>query len=133
MFWAVQSDERRICLLGLEGSLNGDDLANLAGRLRGLAVQGVLRVVVDLRNVTHWDYRGLRCLAEAVEWSRQRGGITVFVTPDRYLKDIAVAAGVHESLDFYDDLQMEEGSMHRFGSTSAVPADGGIRITALGP
>ena len=45
MFWAVQSDERRICLLGLEGSLSGKDLVNLAKRLRGLAAQGVLRVV----------------------------------------------------------------------------------------
>ncbi len=59
MFWAVPSDERRICLLGLEGSLSTHDLANLATRLRGLAAQGVLRVVVDLRNVDHWYFRGL--------------------------------------------------------------------------
>jgi len=133
MFWAVQSDERRICLLGLEGSLNGDDLANLAGRLRGLAVQGVLRVVVDLRDVSHWDYRGLRCLAEAVQWRRDRGGITVFITPSRYLRDIAAAAGVHDELEFFDDLRMEEGSTHRVGSRNAAGAESGIRVSALGP
>lgn len=132
MFWAVQSDERRICLLGLEGSLSGDDLANLAGRLRGLAVQGVLRVVVDLRDVTHWDYRGLRCLAEAVRWRRARGGITAFVTPNRYLRDIAVAAGVHEDLEFYDDLRMEEGATVEIGSLPAQP-EIGLRVSALGP
>jgi anti-anti-sigma regulatory factor len=132
MFWAVQSDERRICLLGLEGSLSGDDLANLAGRLRGLAVQGVLRVVVDLRDVIHWDYRGLRCLAEAVQWRRDRGGLTVFVTPSRYLRDIAAAAGVHERLEFYDDLRMEEGSTLRIGSLPAPEAEE-IRISALSP
>jgi anti-anti-sigma regulatory factor len=133
MFWAVQSDERRICLLGLEGSLNGDDLANLAGRLRGLAAQGVLRVVVDLRNVTHWDYRGLRCLSEAVRWRRERGGITVFVTPSRYLRDIAVVGGVHDDLEFFDDLQLEEGSVHRVGFPATAQADSGIRVSALGP
>jgi len=133
MFWAVQSDERRICLLGLEGSLNGDDLANLAGRLRGLAAQGVLRVVVDLRDVAHWDYRGLRCLAEAVRWRRERGGITVFVTPNRYLRDIAVVAGVHDELEFFDDLRMEGGTVHRPGIPVAADAEPGIRVSALGP
>jgi len=133
MFWAVQSDERRICLLGLEGSLNGDDLANLAGRLRGLAAQGVLRVVVDLREVAHWDYRGLRCLAEAVHWRRERGGITVFVTSSRYLRDIAVVAGVHDELEFFDDLRMEEGSTHRPGYPIAAEAESGVRVSAQGP
>jgi hypothetical protein len=107
MFWADQSDDRRVCLLGLEGSLNGNDLANLAKRLRGLAAQGVLRVVVDLRAVLHWDYRGLRCLSEAVAYRQGIGAVTAFITSDRYLKDIAVAAGVAESFDFYDDLRLE--------------------------
>ena len=115
MFWAGQSDERRICLLGLEGSLSSDDLANLAGRLRGLAAQGVFRVVVDLRSVDHWDYRGLRCLAEAVEYRRERGGFTGFVTPSRYLRNIAIAAGVDDLLDFYDELQLEPRGTHRDG------------------
>ena len=87
MFWADQSDDRRICLLGLEGSLSSRDLVNLAERLRGLAAQGMLRVVIDLRQVDHWDFRGLRCLAEAVEYRRRMGGITAFVSPDRYLFD----------------------------------------------
>ena len=106
MFWAGQSDERRICLLGLEGSLSSNHLVNLTERLRGLAVQGVLRVVVDLRRVTHWDYRGLQCLAEAVEYRNRLGGVTAFVSPSRYLRDIAAAAGVLDHLDFYDELHM---------------------------
>ena len=108
MFWAVQSDERRICLLGLEGSLSSHDLANLATRLRGLAVQGVRRVVVDLREVNHWDFRGLRCLAESVSHHQGLGGVTVFITPDRYLKDIAAAAGVADQMEFYDELHLEK-------------------------
>jgi anti-anti-sigma regulatory factor len=110
MFWAVQSDERRICLLGLEGSLSSDDLVNLTERLRGLAVQGVLRVVIDLRRVDHWDFRGLRCLAEGVEYRRSCGGVTAFVSSSRYLRDIASVAGVLDRLDFYDDMCLEEGS-----------------------
>ncbi len=106
MFWAGQSDERRICLLGLEGSLSSSDLVNLTERLRGLAAQGVWRVVVDLRRVSHWDFRALRCLAEAVEYRASLGGVTAFVSPSRYLRDIATAAGVLEHFDFYDDVQL---------------------------
>ena len=106
MFWAGQSDERRICLLGLEGSLSSSDLVNLAGRLRGLAAQNVWRVVVDLRRVNHWDFRALKCLAEAVEYRESLGGVTAFISPSRYLREIATAAGVLEQFDFYDDLQL---------------------------
>jgi anti-anti-sigma regulatory factor len=109
MLWAVRSDERRICWLGLEGGLTGDDLANLAGRLRGLAAQGVSRVVVDLRGVDHWDFRGLRSLADAVDHRRARGGTTAFITPSRYLRDIATAAGILDRLEFYDDVRWEDG------------------------
>jgi anti-anti-sigma regulatory factor len=108
MFWAVQTDERRICLLGLEGGLTSSDLTELAKRLRALAAQGVSRVVIDLRRVDHWDFRGLKSLAEAVEHRRHRGGVTAFITPSRYLRDIATAAGVLDKLDMYDALELEE-------------------------
>lgn len=107
MFWADQVDDRRICLLGMEGSLSSQDLAKLAERLRGLAAQGASRVVVDLRPVSHWDFRGLRCLAEAVAYRRSLGAVTAFITPSRYLREIAVAAGVDSEFDFYDALRLE--------------------------
>jgi anti-anti-sigma regulatory factor len=108
MLWADQPDDGRICLLGLEGSLSGTDVANLAGRLRGLAARGVFRVVVDLTRVDHWDFRGLKCLADAVDFRRQAGGLTAFISPDPYLRHIAAVAGVLERLDFYDALRVEE-------------------------
>lgn len=108
MFGADPRDERRICLLTLTGSLDGDDLVNLAHRLRGLGAQGVFRVVVDLSRVDHWDFRGLRCLAEAVLSRKARGGVTAFIIPSRYLREIAVAAGVLETLDVYDSLSLED-------------------------
>jgi anti-anti-sigma regulatory factor len=127
MFWAVQSDERRICLLGLEGGLTSSDLTELAKRLRALAAQGVSRVVVDLRRVDHWDFRGLKSVADAVDHRRQRGGVTAFITPSRYLRDIATAAGVLDKLDVYDALDLEaptatvngfqtQGSLRRAGA-----------------
>jgi anti-anti-sigma regulatory factor len=102
-----RSDEGRICLLGLEGSLTSSDLVNLAERLRGLAARGMLRVVVDLRQVDHWDFRGLKCLVEAVEYRRRTGGVTAFITPNRYLRDIAAAVGAADRLEFYDELRVE--------------------------
>lgn len=108
MFWAGQSEQDRICLLGMEGSLSSTDLVNLADRLRGLAAQGMSRVVVDLRGVSHWDFRGLSCLADAVEYRRRLGGLTAFITPNRYLRDIATASGVMDQFDFYDALRLEE-------------------------
>ncbi len=102
-----RSDEGRVCLLGLEGSLGSSDLVNLAERLRGLAARGMLRVVVDLRGVDHWDFRGLNCLADAVDYRRRLGGVTAFISPSRYLHSIAVAAGVRDRLDIYDDLRIE--------------------------
>lgn len=108
MFRADRSEEARICLLDMEGSLSSSALVNLSERLRGLAARGVLRVVVDLRRVDHWDYRGLACLADAARHRRAAGGVTAFITPSAYLRSIAAAAGVHEELDFYDDLSVEE-------------------------
>lgn len=121
MLWAVQSDERRVCWLSLEGGLTGDHLVNLAERLRGLAVQGVSRVVVDLRGVDHWDFRGLRRLAEAVEYRRKQGGATAFITGSRYLREIAAAAGVLDRLDFYDDVRLEGGTGTVHEDAGGVP------------
>jgi hypothetical protein len=33
--------------------------------------------------------------------------VTAFITPSRYLRDIASAAGVAERFDFYDEMQLE--------------------------
>src|SRR5262249_32960690 len=107
MFWAVQSDERRICLLGLEGGLTSGDLSELAKRLRALAAQGVSRVVVDLRRVELGVSRGLNPRGGGGEPRRHRGGVTAFITPSRYLRDIAAAAGVLDKLDLYDALDLE--------------------------
>jgi anti-anti-sigma regulatory factor len=112
MLWADQPDDGRIRLLGLEGSLSGTDLANLAGRLRGLAARGVFRVVVDLTRVDHWDFRGLRCLADAVEVRRRAGGLTAFICPNPYLRHIAAVAGVLDRLDVYDGLRLDEQLEH---------------------
>jgi len=106
MFWADRFDEGRICLLTLEGRLSRDNLENLAERLRGLAARGMDQVVVDANGVEHWDFRGLQGLADAVALRRRYGFGTAFITPSPYLKDIARAAGVHESLDFYDALDL---------------------------
>ena len=108
MFWADQFAEERISLLALEGRLSGSDLVNLSDRLRGLAAQGVFEAVVDLREVEHWDYRGLTGLAEAVRFRRRYGASTAFITPDPYLRDIAHAVGVGEDFDFFDDLLLTE-------------------------
>ena len=124
MFWAGQSEEGRICLLGMEGSLSSTDLVNLADRLRGLAAQGMVRVVVDLRNVDHWDFRGLACLADAVEYRRSLGGLTAFITPSPYLRDIASAAGVIDQFDFYDALRLEESEAGWGARPTAEPEFG---------
>ena len=108
MFWADQFNEDRVCLLALEGRLSRCDLANLSDRLRGLAAQGVHQVVLDLRAVDHWDYRGLPELAEAVKSRRRARATTAFITPSDYLRYIAGAAGVLEEMDFYDDLRLDE-------------------------
>jgi anti-anti-sigma regulatory factor len=109
MFWADRFDDGRILLLTLEGRLSRNDLIDLSDRLRGLAAQGMFQVVVDVRDVDHWDFRGLQVLAEAVEFRRRHGAATAFITPSTYLKDIAKAAGVFERLDFYDALRLNGG------------------------
>ena len=129
MHWAGQSDEGRICLVGMEGSLSSTDLVNLSERLRGLAVQGVSRVVVDLRNVEHWDFRGLKSLADAVDYRRTFGWLTAFIIPNRYLRDIAAAAGVLDRFDVYDALRLEEIEVDDRPVVGGVVAD----LRASGP
>jgi anti-anti-sigma regulatory factor len=123
-----RSDEGRICLLSLEGNLGSSDLVNLAERLRGLAARGVLRVVVDLRRVEHWDYRGLASLAEAVDYRRSAGAVTAFIAPRGYLRDIAAAANVLDRLDLYDDLRLEtEAETIPLKVVELVPQEAGLR------
>lgn len=123
-----RSDEGRVCLLSLEGNLGSADLVNLAERLRGLAARGMLRVVVDLRQVEHWDYRGLASLAEAVEFRRRCGAATAFVLPRGYLRDVAAAANVLDRLDVYDDLRLEaEAETLPLKVVELVPRDAGLR------
>ena len=107
MFWADQF-EHRIGLLTLEGRLSKAAMLDLADRLRGLAARGMSQVVVDVRLVEHWDFRGLPALSEAVAFRKEHGGSTAFITPNDYLRDIAKAAGVFDALDFYDGLRLDD-------------------------
>lgn len=107
-FWAGQVNEHRICLLAMEGTVSRTDLLNLAMRLGGLAAQGVPHVVVDARGVGHWDFRGLAVVADAVVRCRLSGTRVSFVTPSRYLRDIAAAIGLAGAFEFFDELSLDD-------------------------
>lgn len=109
MSWAGRFVQERVSLLTMEGRLSREDLNELATHLRELAAQGVLHVLVDVRSVDHWDYRGLKPLADAAAFRKRFGGRTTVVA-NRYLRDIARTVGELSPLEFRDRLPMVEPS-----------------------
>ena len=108
MFRADRSEEGRICLLGLEGSLSSSDLVNLSERLRGLAARGVLRVVVDLRAVRYASAQALGVLVTFLVELRRRGGDLALLGCPGHLRELFALCGLDEIFQFLEPP--EDGS-----------------------
>lgn len=89
----------------LEGELTAADLTEIGAELFRLAHRGYRRVVIDLHDVSHLDYRGLKPLAARAELYRRGGGDIKLCRVSAYLFAILQAVGLHQAFDLYATVE----------------------------
>ena len=95
----------RVITLFVNGELGRVELAQVCDELFRLAHRGCFSVVLDLTEVSHIDYRGVRPLVMRAELFRKAGGDIMLTGVSRYLKAILRAAGAHESLKTFETVE----------------------------
>lgn len=95
-------DGRRGATLPLRGEIGAAEVALLVERALSLAKEGRPCVVVDLRAVTHLDYRSLSLLLPLLQRLRARGGDLRLAAPNCYLATILRFSGLDGVIAIYD-------------------------------
>jgi anti-anti-sigma factor len=95
----------RVMRVVLEGELGPDDHRDISRLLFRLTQAHVHRIVIDLRQVTHFDYRGVRPLMRQAEIFRALGGDLRLCGLSPYLFAIFQAAGASEAFDYHATQQ----------------------------
>jgi anti-sigma B factor antagonist len=94
-------ESKRELTLFLEGELTPRQLKGLGEHLLKLAQRGIRRVAVDLSDVSHLDYRGVRPLMERAVEFRKLGGEVKLTGLTPYLATILRVAGAHSVFSCY--------------------------------
>lgn len=94
----------RVETLMLEGELLEKDLAHLCEELVRRMHKGLRNVVLDLSDVSHLDYRGVKPLVARAEAFRKAGGDIKLSGLSPYLAAIFRAAGAHDVFELYPHM-----------------------------
>ena len=87
--------------LFLEGELETRALRGLGEQLARLMLRGVRHVVMDMSDVSHLDYRGLKPLMERAQQLRAAGGVLKLTGLSPYLATILRFADAHSVIECY--------------------------------
>ena len=96
----------------IEGEIGADELADIGEMLVKLSFDGVTDLVIDLRGVSHLDYRGIPSLVRRAEVFRELGGDVKLACLSTYLFTIFQAAGAHDAFDFFAEVGDAQRSFH---------------------
>src|SRR4051794_32821668 len=102
---AASLHQTRVVTLFLEGELNQADLMQVGQELFRIAHRGQRQVVLDLTDVAHLDYRGVKPLAARADLFRQAGGDIKICGASPYIAAIFRASGAGQTFEFYATLQ----------------------------
>ncbi len=91
----------RVVTVVLEGEIGERELADLSEMLFRLATRGAHEVVLDLAEVSHFDYRGVRPLLHRADLFRRAGGDIKLAGLSPYLAAIFRSAGAHEAFEYF--------------------------------
>ncbi len=91
----------RVMTMVLEGELDRSDAQDVIDMLGRLSEQGVIDVVMDFSDVTHFDYRGVKPLVRRAEVLRELGGDLKLASLTPYLHAIFRSAGAHDAFDYF--------------------------------
>ncbi|NVJ19795.1 MULTISPECIES: STAS domain-containing protein [Myxococcus] len=94
----------RVETLMLEGELSEQDLLKLCDELTQRMHRGVRQVVLDLSEVGHLNYRGVKPLMARAEAFRRTGGDLKLSGLSPYLAAIFRAAGAHDAFEIYPHM-----------------------------
>ncbi len=103
-------DSGRVVTMVLEGEICEREHRQVLEMLFRTASRGVCRVVLDLTEVSHFDYRGVRPLMARAELFRSAGGDLKLCGLSPYLKAIFRSAGAHDAFEYYDEPHEARGA-----------------------
>ncbi len=97
----------------LDGELRERELSVLADEVSRLAHRGHVRQVIDLTDVPHLDYRGVRPLIDQARALRAQGGDLKLAGVSTYLQVVLRAAGAHGAFELYEKAENARVSFAR--------------------
>jgi anti-anti-sigma factor len=109
----VATATSRVMTMVLEGELDRADAEDVVDMLARLSQQGVHEVVMDLSDVTHFDYRGVKPLVRRAEVLRELGGDLKLAGLSPYLHAIFRSAGAHDAFDYFAEPEDAVRSFER--------------------
>jgi anti-sigma B factor antagonist len=110
---ALHFSHERVVTLVLDGELSDTELLEIGSELFRLAHRGHRHVVLDLTDVSHVDYRGVRPLAARAQVFRKAGGDIKLAGMSPYLQAIFRAAGAQEAFEHFETPEIAQAAFAR--------------------
>ena len=107
------TETSRIMTMVLEGELDRADVQDITDMLARKTLEGVVEIVIDFEDVTHFDYRGVKPLVNRAEELRELGGDIKLSGMSPYLHAIFRSAGAHDSFDYFSQSEEAVRSFDR--------------------
>ncbi len=104
---------QRVMRVVLSGEIGHEAFADVPAMLERLLRTGVLQVVIDCSEVSHFDYRGVRPLLRRAEAFREQGGDVRLAGLSPYLFAIFRSAGADDAFDYFASVDDAVASFNR--------------------
>ena len=88
----------RTMTMVLEGEITGVEMGEVAEMIFQLSADGVTQLVIDLTDVTHFDFRGVKPLLRRAEVFRELGGDIKLAGLSPYVHAIFRSAGANDEI-----------------------------------
>jgi anti-anti-sigma factor len=95
----------RAMTMSLDGEIDKQEAAHVIEMLERLLLNGMVRVVVDLSEVSHFDYRAVRPLVKIADAFRKLGGDIRLAGLSPYLHAIFRSAGANDAFDYFGTVE----------------------------
>lgn len=96
-----QTMRARTMTMVLEGEINHLELSDIGKMIFQLSADGVVDLVIDMSDVTHFDFRGVKPLLRRAEVFRELGGDIKLSGLSPYIHAIFRSAGAHDAFDYF--------------------------------
>lgn len=97
----VMPHQRKVMQMMLEGEIGQADFNDIADMLFRMVSNGVTSLVIDLSEVSHFDYRNVKPLMRRAEAFRELGGDIRLSGLSPYLHAIFRSAGANDAFDYF--------------------------------